>query len=148
MIIDGVSVSPQLKTSTILGRGSADRNAKPVIQLKAQDLRDRVPYGLPAAPGDVQVSGVLLPWQFKGRGRIVGTVKEKSTPTNIPLGRRVRLYREPDGRLIRTTWSDPVTGAYVFNGIPLGAVYSVVSYDHTGLYRAVIGDNLAPEPIP
>lgn len=148
MIIDGVSVSPQLKVSMIVGRGSTTYNPRPIFQRKPIDLRDRVPYGLPAVPGDSQAAAVSLPWQFKGRGRIAGTVKEKSTPTNVPLARKVRLYREPDGRLVRTTWSAPVTGAYEFHGIPLDAVYTVVSYDHTGVYRSAAADNLIPEAIP
>lgn len=148
MIIDGVSVSPQLKIEITVGRGSSTYSPMPIPRLKENDLRDRLPYGLPASPGDLQQYGVTMPWQFKGRGRIAGTVKEKSSPTNVPLARKVRLYREPDGRLVRTTWSDPVTGEYEFRGLPMGARYCVISYDHTGLYRATSADNLEPEAIP
>jgi hypothetical protein len=148
MIIDGQTVLPQLKVSIRQARGSSTHDPRPVFQRKVMDLRDRAPFGLTEAPVLAPSTGVLAPWQFKGRGRIAGTVKEKATPTNVPLARKVRLYREPDGRLIRTTWSDPVTGAYEFCGIPLDYRYVVVSYDHLGLYRATIADNLAPDPIP
>lgn len=83
-----------------------------------------------------------------GRGRIVGTVKEKNTPANTPLRRRVVLQNNRDKRTIRETWSDAVTGVYEFNEIALDRTYDVVSYDHTGMYRGVVADNLTPEVMP
>ena len=80
-----------------------------------------------------------------GRGRITGTVKEKSAPVNMPLRRRVVLQNHRDKRTIRETWSDPVTGVYEFREVAMDRTYDVISYDHTGLYRAVIADNLSPE---
>lgn len=134
---------------SLLGRGSATFNARPVPQSKPVDRRDRAPFGLPVQPSELTGPySIYQPWQFKGRGRIAGTVKEKASPTDKPVARRVRLYREPDGRLIRTVWSDPVTGAYEFYGIPMDARYTVVSHDYNALYRAVLADNLAPELIP
>jgi len=78
-------------------------------------------------------------------GRIVGTVKEKNTPTNVPLRRRVRLYRERDGALIRETWSDAATGAYVFEGLNETEEYTAMSYDHTRDKRAVVADRVPLE---
>lgn len=143
-------LAQRLSDSTwVVGRGSSSFNARPALQRKTVDLRDRAPFGLPVTTSETLGSySALRPWQFKGRGRITGTVKEKASPTDKPVARRVRLYREPDGRLIRTTWSDPVTGAYEFYGIPMDAKYTVVSHDYAGLYRAVLADNLAPELIP
>lgn len=83
-----------------------------------------------------------------GRGRIIGTVKEKNTPTNTPLKRRVVLLSMPGSRAIRETWSDPATGAYEFTEVAMDRVYTVVSYDHTGIYRGVVADNLTPEAMP
>ena len=80
-----------------------------------------------------------------GRGRITGTVKEKNTPANTPLMRRVVLLSMPGSRAIRETWSDPVTGVYEFTEVAMDRVYTVVSYDHTGIYRGVVADNLTPE---
>lgn len=80
-----------------------------------------------------------------GRGRIIGTVKEKSTPTNHPLKRRVVLLAMPGSRAIRETWSDAASGAYVFDEIAMDRRYTVISYDHTGVYRGVVADNLQPE---
>lgn len=83
-----------------------------------------------------------------GAGRIVGTVKEKNTPANTPLKRRVVLLSMPGSRAIRETWSDPVTGVYEFNEVAMDRVYTVISYDHTGIYRGVVADNLTPEVMP
>lgn len=148
-IVAGVSVNTFQAGDFTIGRGSAGFSARPVLQRKTVDLRDRAPFGLPVTTSETLGSySALRPWQFKGRGRIAGTVKEKANPTDKPVARRVRLYREPDGRLIRTVWSDPVTGAYEFYGIPMDAKYTVVSHDYLSLYRAVLADNLAPELIP
>lgn len=75
------------------------------------------------------------------RGRIVGTVKRKDTPSNIPLARRVRLYRDVDGMFIAETWSND-NGDYVFEYIEEGMAYTAIAYDHTHFYRAVAADNL------
>ncbi len=80
-----------------------------------------------------------------GRGRIVGTVKEKNTPANTPLKRRVVLLSMPGSRAMRETWSNPETGTYEFTEIATDRRYTVVSYDHTGIYRGVVADNLTPE---
>lgn len=81
-----------------------------------------------------------------GRGRVAGTVKEKGTP-DAPVYRKVRLIREKDGLLIREVWSDPVTGAYSFDFIDELQKFTVLSYDHTGAFRAVVADGQIPELI-
>lgn len=86
----------------------------------------------------------LLDLYDGGRGQIVGTVKEKSTPTNVPLRRKVRLFHEFSGRFVRETWSDDA-GNYAFTGIDPTQRYTVVSYDYLQNYRAVIADNILPE---
>jgi hypothetical protein len=79
---------------------------------------------------------------FGGKGRVSGTVK--NTP-NSPVHRRVVLLDEPTRTLIRETWSDAITGAYTFDGIAMGSTYTVVSYDHTQAFRAVVADRVVPE---
>lgn len=148
-VVPGATVNTLQAGDYTIGRGSASFNARPIAQRMTVDLRDRAPFGMPVTPSETQGAySELRPWQFKGRGRIAGTVKEKASPSDKPVRRRVRLYREPDGRLVRTVWSDPVTGAYEFYGIPMDARYTVVSHDYKGVYRAVLADNLAPELIP
>lgn len=83
---------------------------------------------------------------FGGSGRIAGTVMEKGQP-NQPLVRRVHLISENTRFLVAETWSD-TEGEYRFERIDPMQRYTVVSYDYKHLYRAVIADNLQPEPMP
>jgi hypothetical protein len=83
---------------------------------------------------------------FSGRGVIAGTVKEKGLPDQ-PLVRRVQLISENANVLVAETWSD-TAGNYRFEFIDAAQRYTVVSYDYKHLYRAVIADNLKPEPMP
>jgi hypothetical protein len=82
-----------------------------------------------------------------GIGLVYGTVKEKNTPANTPLRRRVLLIDEASRITIRETWSDAVTGNYEFRGVKQGVKYTVLSYDHTGSYRAAVADAQVPELI-
>lgn len=81
---------------------------------------------------------------FAGRGSVTATVKEDGTPTDLPVRRKVRLFRDRDGLMVRETWSDAVTGAYSFTEIAENETYSVVSYDHNNNFRAVIADRITP----
>lgn len=83
---------------------------------------------------------------FSGPGWIAGTVKEKGQPDQ-PLVRRVLLISENTNFLVAETWSD-ATGNYRFEFIDPAQRYTVVSYDHEHVYRAVIADNLTPELMP
>lgn len=82
--------------------------------------------------------------EIDGSLRIVGTVKEKNTPVNTPLARRVVLLRDIDAQVIRSTISDPVTGAYEFLNLREGLRYTVLAFDNLHNYRAVVADNLEP----
>lgn len=79
-----------------------------------------------------------------GEGRISGTVKEKNSPANTPLARRVVLLRDIDAQVIAETISDPITGAYEFVRLREGLKYTVLAFDHKHNYRAVVADNLEP----
>lgn len=85
--------------------------------------------------------------EFGGAGRIAGTVMFDSTP-DYPVWRRVRLFDRRDNRLVRETWSDPITGAYRFDDINPARLYVVIAYDHTGVYNAEIRDSITPERMP
>ena len=97
------------------------------------------------APGPVlgyrAVPPSFVDMRWGGAYRIVGSTK--NTP-DLPVGRRVRLHDQRTGDPVRETWSDDVTGVYVFDGIQNG-VYYVVGFDHTNTYNAVITDKLIPE---
>lgn len=98
---------------------------------------DRIGRSIPAGRENIH---------FGGKGWIAGTVKEKGEPDR-PLARQVLLYSENTRLLVAATWSD-ATGQYRFDGLDATQRYTVMSYDHTHLYRAVLADNLAPESIP
>lgn len=83
----------------------------------------------------------------RGPFRITGTVKTKGTP-HTPVRRRVALVEERAGRAIAQTWSDPTTGRYEFNNITDAHRYTVLAFDHTGLFDAVLADNISPERMP
>lgn len=83
---------------------------------------------------------------FGGNGQITGTVKEKGQPDQ-PLVREVLLYSENTHALVASTWSQ-ADGTYRFERIDPQQRYTVISTDYQQLYRAVIADNLRPEPMP
>lgn len=99
-------------------------------------------------PRLISASGPVVDMVYGGAHMIPGTVRKKDTPANAPLRRRVRLFRERDGQLVRETWSSAVDGSYLFKNIDGAYRYTVVAYDHEHNFRAVIGDNISPEPMP
>lgn len=84
--------------------------------------------------------------RWSGQFRIVGTTKNKATPTDVSVSRRVRLHDQKSGDPVREMWSND-GGVYAFNHIAPG-LYYVVGFDHTNTFGAVIADNLTPEPMP
>jgi hypothetical protein len=94
----------------------------------------------------VQYRAVPRNWRdihFGGNGVIAGTVKEKATPLNVALVRRVQLISTHTNLLVAETWSES-DGSYRFEQIDARQRYAVVSFDHERHYRAVIADNLSP----
>jgi Concanavalin A-like lectin/glucanases superfamily len=85
---------------------------------------------------------------YAGSGRVSGTVSEKHSPSNKPWHRYVLLLREPTLEIVRVQWSDPVTGAYSFDSVDATCTYTVISYDHTDTYRAVIADKQTAQAMP
>lgn len=85
---------------------------------------------------------------FGGMGRVYGTVKEKNTPANTPLRRRVILIDERSQLAIRETWSNAATGAFEFPYVATDRAYTVITLDHPHNYRAVIADNQMAEAMP
>jgi hypothetical protein len=80
---------------------------------------------------------------YSGHGRIVGTVKRRG---DIPWARRVSLIDEVTRYTIAETWSDPVTGAYSFEQVDINRKYTIISYDHTGEFGAVIANGIQAVP--
>jgi hypothetical protein len=103
-----------------------------------------IPQHLLLTPSPPRFVGSTLTrrdYQFGGSGRIAGTVKEKGA-TDQPLQRRVQLYDETSKIMTREVWSDPVTGAYLFENIDPLLTYTIISYDYKGTYRAVIANGI------
>lgn len=97
-------------------------------------------------PGASQLDYVL---GGNGLGRVRGRTVEqedKNSP-KVPVSRRVRLYRDRDGLLIREAWSN-AQGDYEFARIDSTTAYTVLSYDHEGDFRAVVADRVTPEAMP
>ena len=87
--------------------------------------------GGPLAGGDIEDGGKYC---------VQGTVGIDSTP-DIMVHRKVRLFCTRTGRLVREQWSDPVTGAYLFEHVRIGP-WTIMSHDYTGNYNAVVADNV------
>lgn len=85
-------------------------------------------------------------YYFGGNGFIAGTTKEKGTPDH-PKVARVQLISENANALVAETLSD-ASGNYRFENLDRNQRYTVIGYDREHLYRAVIADNLTPEPMP
>ncbi|MCW2311436.1 hypothetical protein [Rhodoferax antarcticus] len=79
---------------------------------------------------------------FGGVGQVAGTVK--NTPAT-PVRRRVLLIEDSTRAVIRETWSEAATGVYAFERIAMNTTYTVVGYDHTQAFRAVVADRVVPE---
>jgi len=77
-----------------------------------------------------------------GPYRIAGTVANDGTPV-VPVRRRVRLFDQATGRLVRQVWSQEDTGAFEFSGLALRP-YLVVTDDHTRLYDPVARSEVVP----
>jgi hypothetical protein len=83
---------------------------------------------------------------FGGNGFIAGTTKEKGTPDH-PKVAMVHLISENTRIMVAETWSD-ASGNYRFENLDPTQRYTVIGYDREHVYRAVIADNLTPEPMP
>jgi hypothetical protein len=79
---------------------------------------------------------------YGGTLKIVGTTKNKATPSNLPVSRKVSLFDQRRQVLVRQTWSD-AAGNYVFDNIKDG-LYFIAGFDHTGQYNGTIQTDVKP----
>ena len=82
--------------------------------------------------------------EFGGSGTVYGTTKTKGAP-NLPTKARVVLQHQRSKLPVRETWSDPVTGAFVFAGVDTSQQFLVVAEDAEGHFRPVAANRLTPE---
>lgn len=105
----------------------------------------------PANIGHLLVTKALLDGGMRqnpydgGAFKVAGTVAIDATP-DIPVKRRVRLFCRVTGRMVAETWSDAVSGAYLFESIRVGP-WTVVGYDYADSYNAVVADNISGVPM-
>lgn len=85
--------------------------------------------------------------EFGGPGTIYGTTKTKGTP-NTPTKARVVLQHQRSKLPVRETWSDPVTGNFVFTGIDTAQQFLTLAEDAAGNFRPVAASRLTPEVLP
>ena len=83
--------------------------------------------------------------EYGGPGTIYGTTKNKGTSDNTPIKARAVLLHQRSKLPFRETWSDPVTGAFVFTGIDTRQQFLVVAEDADGHFRPVAANRLTPE---
>lgn len=112
------------------------------IQRPLDRLRSSVP--IPTGRLDVFAPMVRHSPVYVGVYTVYGTVKEKNTPENTPLARKVWLIQERGMQVAGVTWSRASDGAYAFERVPAG-VYSTVTYDYKGNYKAEIDSGLVAE---
>ena len=82
-----------------------------------------------------------------GAGAIYGTTKTKGTP-NQPTHARVVLLHQRSKLPVREVWSDPITGAFVFEGIDTTQQFLTLAEDAAGNFRPVAASRLVPEVAP
>ena len=80
-----------------------------------------------------------------GPGTIYGTTKTKGSPANVPAKARVVLLHQRSKLPVREVWSDPITGAFVFEGIDTTQQFLTLAEDAAGNFRPVAASRLAPE---
>jgi hypothetical protein len=88
---------------------------------------------LPQKLGSTPIDSVVP----EGSAIVSGSVKEGKSP----VSRKVRLYRKDNGRFVSEVKSD-ATGNYLFDKLPAGMAFFVVSHDSNGVYNAAVSDNI------
>ena len=142
-----VFTAPFTPRTTPLEDFEGDAAAQP-LRLSARRTAVTSPY-FSYSPGSVGArptgrQRAYRDLEFGGRCAVVGVTKIKGEP-NSPFRCRVRLLRDRDAYLVRETWSDATTGAFIFEGLSEAYTYTAYAQDHTGNYRAVVADRITPE---
>ncbi len=91
------------------------------------------------------------PYNFDGAGFLSGDVAIDGDPADdtvpdVPVPALVRLYRDSDGALVKSTTSAPLTGAWRFDRLNMAYTYTALAY-WPG-YRAVAADGVRPLEMP
>lgn len=82
--------------------------------------------------------------EYGGVYRVTGTTAVAGTP-DVPVARLVALMAERSKRVVRSQFSAP-NGAYSFDNVAYGP-WTIISWDHTGEYNAVIASGRCGDPM-
>lgn len=116
------------------------------------DYTNGVAYGLPFYNHDAAISGApgakalgavaYSDVYYGGAGSYANTVGQVLVPggAELPVQRRVSLFDRKIQLLVRQTWSDPITGAYVFAGLRTDVAFRVEVDDYAGVFNSVSAD--------
>ena len=110
-------------------------------------LLSGTPYPGRSLVNNIPLPTILLDVQFGGRYQITGSLKYDSTPTDLPIVRKLILFAEPQMSRVASTWSD-AAGSYSFVNLSSAYKYTVIAFDYQHGYRAVVADNLTPDAMP
>lgn len=92
----------------------------------------------------MQISSLRVRRGFRpGRGFIAGQAPGLVTVAGSPASREVRALDRKSGLLLSRTRS-AADGTYVLNGLDPRFRYTVIAFDHTETFNAVIRDNITP----
>lgn len=80
---------------------------------------------------------------ISGPGVIEGTVYKQDTP-NRPYRVKLLLMNEVTGTIVRSTFSDSVTGRYMFEYLSMNYTYSILAYDLVNKRSAIIASGRVP----
>lgn len=73
-----------------------------------------------------------------------GVISGVLTVDGVPARRRVVLHTESDGVRMRDGFSSAVDGTFSFDLLPDGQPYTVIAYDDTGAFQALIWNGVIP----
>lgn len=150
---DGFILNCETMVYPVAGATAWGGDVIPVRDVWSEETKIEAPRLVLSSGADQPYTGVKYTplstargnYYIGGLGRVYGTVKVDGTPSDVPVHRRVRLYRDRDGMLIQEQWSNATTGAYAFQYIEMDHTYTVITYDYTGTFRAVVADRIVPE---
>ena len=128
VVVDKIALTPAL------------RMAVPVSGYQRPQAYIPVQLGAPRTGLGVKLCISLGP--FFGSGRIEGTVKTAGRRGRYPAWRRVVLVEERTGAAVAQTWSNKTTGAYVFPNLATGYSYTVLAFDHEGVFDAALASGV------
>lgn len=116
------------------------RMAVPVSGYQRPQAYIPVQLGAPRTGLGVKLRVSMSP--FFGNVRVEGTVKTAGRRGRYPAWRRVVLVEERTGASVAQTWSDKDTGVYAFHNLATGYSYTVLAFDHEGVFDAALASGV------